>query len=172
MTLTQLVRLVCREEGVKEAALKDESRARRQSQIRQIITYLAAEFDIASLTALADRFNRDLTTMSRNQRYFRDRLTEDGELQKRGAPPAPAGRRRRRSLSALRGTGPRRTVTDAGTRDGSGEASIEWLDVVDADNRVVGRAPRDVAHRDGLMHRSVHLLLLDGAGRVFVQRRK
>ena len=83
MTLTQLVRLVCREEGVKEAALKDESRARRQSQIRQIITYLAAEFDIASLTALADRFNRDLTTMSRNQRYFRDRLTEDGELQKR-----------------------------------------------------------------------------------------
>ena len=71
-------------------------------------------------------------------------------------------------------------MTDVGTRDGSGDASsgdvdgkasIEWLDVVDADNRVVGRAPRDVAHRDGLMHRSVHLLLLDGAGRVFVQRR-
>jgi len=83
MTLTQLVRLVCREEGVKEAELKNESRARRQSQIRQIIAYLAAELGIASLTALADRFNRDLTTMSRNQRYFRDRLVEDGELQKR-----------------------------------------------------------------------------------------
>ena len=62
-------------------------------------------------------------------------------------------------------------MTDAETHDGRGGASIEWLDVVDADNRVVGRAPRDVAHRDGLLHRSVHLLLLDGAGRVFVQRR-
>ena len=83
MTLTQLVRLVCREEGVKEAALKNESRARRESQIRQIITYLATELGIDSLTALADRFNRDLTTMSRNQRYFRDRLVEDAELGKR-----------------------------------------------------------------------------------------
>ena len=50
-------------------------------------------------------------------------------------------------------------------------AAVEWLDVVDADNRVVGRAPRDVVHREGRRHRSVHLLLLDGAGRVFVQRR-
>ena len=83
MTLTQLVRHVCREEGVKEAALKNESRARRESQIRQIITYLATELGIASLTALADRFNRDLTTMSRNQRYFRDRLVEDDALAKR-----------------------------------------------------------------------------------------
>ena len=48
---------------------------------------------------------------------------------------------------------------------------VEWLDIVDADNRVVGRAPRDVIHREGHRHRSVHLLLLDGAGRVFVQRR-
>jgi len=83
MTLPQLVRLVCKEEGVKEAALKNESRARRESQIRQIITYLATELGIANLTALADRFNRDLTTMSRNQRYFRDRLDDDTELTKR-----------------------------------------------------------------------------------------
>lgn len=83
MTLSQLVRLVCKEEGVKEAALKNESRARRESTIRQTITYLATEFDIASLTALADRFNRDLTTMSRNQRYFRDRLNDDTGLERR-----------------------------------------------------------------------------------------
>jgi len=83
MTLNQLVRLVCKEEGVKEAALKDESRARRESGIRQTIAYLATEFSIANLTALADRFNRDLTTMSRNQRYFRDRLVTDPELAKR-----------------------------------------------------------------------------------------
>ena len=82
VTLNQLVKTICKEEGVKEAVLKNESRARRESQIRQTITYLATELDVASLTALADRFNRDLTTMSRNQRYFRDRLVDDGELAK------------------------------------------------------------------------------------------
>jgi len=81
-TLNQLVKAVCKEEGVREAALKNESRARHESQIRQIITYLAMELDVASLTAMAKRFNRDLTTMSRNQRYFRDRLVEDKDLQK------------------------------------------------------------------------------------------
>ena len=54
---------------------------------------------------------------------------------------------------------------------GEAPAAVEWLDVVDAENRVVGRAPRDVVHRDGHRHRSVHMLLLDGRGRVFVQRR-
>ncbi len=83
MNLNQLVKLVCREEGVKEAELKTPSRARRESAIRQTIAYLAMEFSIANLTALADRFNRDLTTMSRNQRYFRDRLAEDSALRKR-----------------------------------------------------------------------------------------
>lgn len=83
MSLTQLVKHVCREEGINESILKSVSRARRESRIRQTITYLATELDIASLTALAARFNRDLTTMSRNQRYFRDRLLNDIELQKR-----------------------------------------------------------------------------------------
>lgn len=83
MTLNQLVKLVCKEEGIKEAALKDESRARRESGIRQTIAYLAMEHNVANLTALADRFNRDLTTMSRNQRYFRDRLVDDADLAKR-----------------------------------------------------------------------------------------
>ncbi len=82
MTENQLVKRVCREEGIKELALKSESRARRESQIRQSITYLAMELNIATLTAMADRFNRDLTTMSRNQRYFRDKLAEDRDLQK------------------------------------------------------------------------------------------
>lgn len=52
-----------------------------------------------------------------------------------------------------------------------GAPAEEWFDVVDAANRVIDRAPRDVVHREGLRHRSVHVLLLDGAGRVFVQRR-
>jgi len=83
MSLSQLVKLVCREEGIKESAIKSASRARLESRIRQTIAYLAMELNIASLTSLATRFNRDLTTMSRNQRYFRDRLLDDAELQKR-----------------------------------------------------------------------------------------
>jgi REP element-mobilizing transposase RayT len=79
-TIPQLVKIVCTEEKVKEATLKNESRARRESQIRQIITYLAMELEIGTLTDMSKRFNRDLTTMSRNQRYFRDKLEEDKEL--------------------------------------------------------------------------------------------
>ena len=79
-TLPQLVKLICGEEKIKEPALKNESRARRESQIRQIITYLAMELEIGTLTDLSKRFNRDLTTMSRNQRYFRDKLEEDKAL--------------------------------------------------------------------------------------------
>lgn len=82
VTLNQLVKRVCKEEGVKESELTTESRARMQSQIRQTITYLAMELDVASLTDMANRFNRDLTTMSRNQRYYRDKLSEDKPLQK------------------------------------------------------------------------------------------
>lgn len=82
VTVNQLVKRVCRIEGVKESDLATPSRARAESQIRQAITYLATELDVASLTDMANRFNRDLTTMSRNQRYFRDRLADNKDLQK------------------------------------------------------------------------------------------
>lgn len=82
ITLSQLVKRVCREEGIKEAQLLDESRARRESQVRQTIAYLATELNIATLTATSKRFNRDLTTMSRNQRYYRQKLAEDPTMQK------------------------------------------------------------------------------------------
>jgi putative transposase len=82
MTLNQLVKRICKEESVKESALKNESRARHESRIRQTIAYLAMELNVATLTALAHRFNRDLTTMSRNQRYYRDKLVTDKGLQK------------------------------------------------------------------------------------------
>jgi len=82
VTLNQLVKRVCKEEGVKEAELVTASRARTESQIRQTITYLAMELEVASLTDMAKRFNRDLTTMSRNQRYYRDKLADNKPLQK------------------------------------------------------------------------------------------
>ncbi|NND91134.1 MAG: transposase [Granulosicoccus sp.] len=82
MTPNQLVKRICKAEGIKEATLQNASRARRESRLRQIITYLAVELEVATLTDMAQRFNRDLTTMSRNQRYFRELLAEDANLQK------------------------------------------------------------------------------------------
>ncbi|MCC5805531.1 MAG: NUDIX domain-containing protein [Opitutales bacterium] len=51
------------------------------------------------------------------------------------------------------------------------DVAEEWLDIVDAGDRVTGRGRRGIIHREGLMHRAVHILLRDAAGRYFVQRR-
>jgi len=83
VTPNQLVKRVCKAEGVKESELVTASRARDISRVRQTITYLATELNVASLTDMAKRFNRDLTTMSRNQRYYRERLSENKEMQQR-----------------------------------------------------------------------------------------
>lgn len=50
-------------------------------------------------------------------------------------------------------------------------ATEEWFDVVDEQDRVVGAAPRREVHARGLLHRAVHVLITDGAGRVLLQRR-
>lgn len=50
-------------------------------------------------------------------------------------------------------------------------ASEEWLDVVDADDRVVGRERRGVIHARGLMHRSAQVLVFNSRGELFLQKR-
>jgi isopentenyl-diphosphate delta-isomerase type 1 len=47
----------------------------------------------------------------------------------------------------------------------------EVLDVVDADDVVVGAATRGEIHRRGYRHRAVHVLVYDPAGQIYVQRR-
>ncbi len=47
----------------------------------------------------------------------------------------------------------------------------EWLDVVDASDRVVGAASRAEVHARGLLHRAVHILVINPAGAVYVQQR-
>ena len=47
----------------------------------------------------------------------------------------------------------------------------ETFDVVDRSDKVIGRASREEVHRDGLLHRSAHLLVFDGSGRVLLQKR-
>jgi isopentenyl-diphosphate delta-isomerase type 1 len=47
----------------------------------------------------------------------------------------------------------------------------ELLDVVDSEDRVIGQATRAEIHRNGLLHRAVHLFLFNAYGDIFVQRR-
>ena len=47
----------------------------------------------------------------------------------------------------------------------------ELFDVVDAQDRVVGRAPRGEVHAKNLLHRATHVLVHDARGRLFLQRR-
>ncbi|MEU9028348.1 NUDIX domain-containing protein [Streptomyces sp. NPDC048383] len=50
-------------------------------------------------------------------------------------------------------------------------AADEVLDVVDRDDRVIGRAPRGEVYARGLIHRCVFVRATDARGRVFVHRR-
>ncbi|MDG9718080.1 NUDIX domain-containing protein [Streptomyces sp. DH24] len=50
-------------------------------------------------------------------------------------------------------------------------AADEILDVVDEQDRVVGRSPRGEVYAQGLRHRCVFVLARDAEGRVFVHRR-
>ena len=52
-----------------------------------------------------------------------------------------------------------------------GQNLDELFDVVDERDRVVGQATRREVHAHGLRHRAVHLLVVNGAGRVFLQKR-
>jgi len=47
----------------------------------------------------------------------------------------------------------------------------ELFDVVDAQDRVVGRAPRGQVHAQKLLHRATHVLVHDAEGNLFLQRR-
>ena len=49
--------------------------------------------------------------------------------------------------------------------------SQELLDVVDAEDRVVGVKTRGEIHAQGLMHRAVHILVFNARGELFVQKR-
>jgi len=51
------------------------------------------------------------------------------------------------------------------------EKPVEWFDVVNERDEVIGRELRQNVHARGLWHRAVHVLVFDGAGRVFVQKR-
>ena len=47
----------------------------------------------------------------------------------------------------------------------------EWLDIVDTNDSVIGRAPREVVHSENHLHRSSHIVVFNTRGQVFVQLR-
>jgi 16S rRNA (adenine1518-N6/adenine1519-N6)-dimethyltransferase len=49
--------------------------------------------------------------------------------------------------------------------------SSELFDVVDSEDRVVGQATRGEVHARGLLHRSVHILVFNSQGELFLQKR-
>lgn len=49
--------------------------------------------------------------------------------------------------------------------------SDEVYDIVDADDKVVGRASRAEIHAKGLLHRSVHIMVFNPRGDLFLQKR-
>ncbi len=52
-----------------------------------------------------------------------------------------------------------------------GQNLEELFDVVDEQDRVTGQLPRREVHARGLRHRAVHVLVVNRAGQVFLQRR-
>lgn len=49
--------------------------------------------------------------------------------------------------------------------------SEEIFDVVDEQDQIIGRAPRSEVHRSCLRHRAVHVLVFNGRGELFLQKR-
>ena len=49
--------------------------------------------------------------------------------------------------------------------------SSELLDVVDSEDRVLGQATRGEVHAKGFLHRSVHILVFNSKGDLFLQKR-
>jgi isopentenyldiphosphate isomerase len=58
-----------------------------------------------------------------------------------------------------------------GAKVKAGQNPDELFDVVDAQDRVIGRASRREVHARRLRHRSIHVLVFNAAGQVFLQKR-
>ena len=49
--------------------------------------------------------------------------------------------------------------------------NIEYLDVVDENNNVIGKETRANIHKQKLFHRAVHIIVLNTKGEMFIQKR-
>ncbi len=51
------------------------------------------------------------------------------------------------------------------------EDKEETFDVVDENNRIIGKELRSVVHRKGLLHRTCHIIIFSHGGKVILQKR-
>jgi REP element-mobilizing transposase RayT len=78
-----IVEAVCEAWGVARTDLAGPSRARLPSEARGVAALIARETGAATLTAMAARFGRDLSSLSRVLRHVEARAATDPELAKR-----------------------------------------------------------------------------------------
>ena len=75
--LKRIIRIVCEENKITEKDLKGGSRKRTLSEYRGIIGWLSKELNVASLSKIGIRFNRDIATMSRIVNKIEKRMKEE-----------------------------------------------------------------------------------------------
>ena len=47
----------------------------------------------------------------------------------------------------------------------------EYFDVIDKNDKVIGKASRDECHAKGLLHRAVHIVIINSKGQLLLQKR-
>ncbi len=47
----------------------------------------------------------------------------------------------------------------------------EFFDVIDENEKIIGRASRDECHAKGFLHRAVHVIILNSKGEILLQKR-
>lgn len=48
---------------------------------------------------------------------------------------------------------------------------MEYLDIISENDQIIGSKPRSEVHRDGLLHREIHIWLFDEEGNIYFQKR-
>src|SRR3989338_968813 len=48
---------------------------------------------------------------------------------------------------------------------------MEYFDVVNEEDNIIGKASRDECHKKGLLHRTVHIFILNSKGELLLQKR-
>lgn len=81
--LDDVIRYICKKSGLTEKELASPSRKRKPAELRGVIGWLARQLEVASLSDVAIRFNRDLATVSRAVRNIEEQQLKSKELKKR-----------------------------------------------------------------------------------------
>ena len=74
IAVDRIIEVVCERYEVEEIELRSRSRLRKITEMRKLLSYIVVEYSDESLTKLSRRLNRDVTTMSRVLKEYRERV--------------------------------------------------------------------------------------------------